>query len=183
MSSRVEWSTTVDLDERERWVNEHVANGWALVGNTLLRYEFEECTPGEYIYRLEVLSKPTKAPESQEYLRFVRETGAEVAVESGALVWFRKKAADGPFEIFSDVDSRLAYYQRLGAGSLGMLAIVVVNVALDTANVVLSVRAGDDPLMIGAWSLTLVLWLAVLAIILRRHTKLRALKAQALLSQ
>ncbi|MFD2876410.1 DUF2812 domain-containing protein [Paenibacillus rhizoplanae] len=70
---------------------------------------------GEYIYRLELLEKDPK--EESDYLQFMEETGAE-RVPAGApakakrtlinqrWVIFRRKASEGPFQIYSDADSK-----------------------------------------------------------------------------
>lgn len=39
------------FDNEENWLNEMAAKGLALVGVGFCRYEFEECTPGEYNVR------------------------------------------------------------------------------------------------------------------------------------
>ena len=39
------------FDKEENWLNEMAAKGLALVGVGFCRYEFEECTPGEYNVR------------------------------------------------------------------------------------------------------------------------------------
>ena len=44
------------------------------------------------------------------YIRFMEETGAEQVASYLNWVYFRKKTAEGPFEIFSDIESQLKHY-------------------------------------------------------------------------
>lgn len=101
-------------EKEEAWLNEMAANGWNLVDTSLCRYTFEEGTPGEYQYRLELLEHGAKSPESAAYIRFMEETGAEhVATWFNGWAYFRKKVADGPFEIYSDIDSKIKHLKRI----------------------------------------------------------------------
>lgn len=112
----------VDFEKEEAWLNEMSAKGLALVEYSWARYVFEESAKGEYIYRIELLEKNPK--EASGYLQFMEETGAElVPIGMNAKgkrtfinqrwVIFRRKAAEGPFQIYSDVDSKISHYQRI----------------------------------------------------------------------
>ncbi len=46
-------------------------DGLALISYSWCRYEFEDCVPGEYIYRLELLDQLHSHPESVNYLSFM----------------------------------------------------------------------------------------------------------------
>ncbi|MFC6652274.1 DUF2812 domain-containing protein [Paenibacillus rhizoplanae] len=112
----------IDFEKEEAWLNEMSAKGLALVEYSWARYVFEESAKGEYIYRLELLEKDPK--EESDYLQFMEETGAE-RVPAGApakakrtlinqrWVIFRRKASEGPFQIYSDADSKIKHYQRI----------------------------------------------------------------------
>lgn len=101
-------------EKEENWLNEMAAKGWNLVDTSLCRYTFEEGTPGEYQYRLELLEHGAKSQESREYIRFMEDTGAEhIATWFNGWVYFRKKVEDGPFELFSDIDSRVIHFKRI----------------------------------------------------------------------
>ncbi|WP_238653266.1 DUF2812 domain-containing protein [Paenibacillus piscarius] len=112
----------VDFEKEEAWLNEMSAKGLALAEYSWARYVFEESAKGEYIYRIELLEKDPK--DAAGYLQFMEETGAE-RVPAGTTpkgkrafinqrwVIFRRKAAEGPFQIYSDVDSKINHYQRI----------------------------------------------------------------------
>ena len=78
-----------DFEKEEQWLNEMAAKGLALVGVGFCRYEFEDCTPGEYSFRLELLDNRPEHPESRKYISFVEETGAEQVGSYHNWVYFR----------------------------------------------------------------------------------------------
>ena len=101
------------FDKEEKWLNEMAAKGLALVSVGFSRYEFEDCAPGEYNVRLELLKDTVNHPESQNYIRFIEETGAEHIGTLFRWVYFRKKADTAPFNLFSDIDSRIRHLNRM----------------------------------------------------------------------
>ncbi len=101
-----------EYEKEEAWLNELAAKGQALVSLRSL-YEFEETEPGEYIIRMELLSDGPKSLDGEKYIRFVEDTGAEYIGHSGKWVYFRRKAAEGPFELHSDNETRIRHLQRI----------------------------------------------------------------------
>ena len=107
------WKYFADYEKEEQWLNAQVAKGLAMVDYSFCRYTFEGCRPGEYIYRIELLNDRVPNPDSIKYLQFMEASGAEEVASYLNWVYFRRPAADGPFEIYSDLDSRIAYTGRL----------------------------------------------------------------------
>lgn len=103
----------MDWEKEEAWLNRMAAQGLCLTGVGVCRYEFEECTPGEYGIRMELLENLPNHPESERYIRFMEETGAEHISNFMRWVYFRKKTADGPFELFSDAASKIKHINRI----------------------------------------------------------------------
>ena len=103
-----------DFDREEDWLNDMAAQGWGLVDVGFCRYTFEPCRPGEYGCRLELLADPLGDPKSQEYLEFLAEAGVEYVGHLFRWVYLRKRTDDGPFELFSDTDSRIRHLRRIG---------------------------------------------------------------------
>jgi len=103
------------FEQEEKWLNEMAAKGMLLTDVGFCRYVFEEGTPGKYIYRLEMLENTPTHPESVAYIKFVEETGAEQVGSIMRWVYFRKKAVDGPFDLYSDLGSKLKHYRRIHA--------------------------------------------------------------------
>ena len=102
------WFWVWEFEKEERWLNEKAMNGWVLVDVGFCRYTFERCEPGEYTIRLEL------HPADQGYLDFMAEAGAEFVGRYFSWLFFRKKAADGDFDLFSDIDSRIDHLDRIG---------------------------------------------------------------------
>lgn len=98
-----------DFDKEEKWLNEMAAKGLSLVSVGFCKYEFEDSMPGEYKVCLQLLDNFPRHPESKKYIEFLETTGAEHVGSFTRWVYFRKKATEGDFELFSDNDSRLKY--------------------------------------------------------------------------
>ncbi len=119
------WFWVWEFEKEEEWLNEMALNGWVLESVGFSRYTFEKCEPGEYNVRLEMHGL------DESYVDFMRETGAEYVGRMVAWIYFRKKTADGPFDLFSDIDSRIGHLKRiswmLGCICLGNLLIGLSN--------------------------------------------------------
>jgi len=102
-----------DHEKEEKWLNEMSAKGFALIGYSWCKYIFTASHPSEYIYRIELLEQFPIHPESQHYLQFMAENGVEHIASYMRWVYFRKPAADGAFDIYSDTDSKINHYQRI----------------------------------------------------------------------
>ena len=110
-----------DFDKEEKWLNEMAAKGLCLVSVGFCKYEFEDCIPGEYRICLQLLDKLPKHPEMQKYIEFMEQTGAEHIGSFTRWVYFRRKASDGDFELFSDNTSRIKYLSSI----LSFIALIV----------------------------------------------------------
>lgn len=108
------WFWVWDFDKEERWLNEMALEGWVLDGVDWCTYRFKRCEPGEYTVRLEM------RPADDAYISFMEDTGAEYIGRVIMWIYFRKKATDGAFDLFSDIDSKITHLDRIGR----MLAII-----------------------------------------------------------
>jgi len=83
----------------------------------------------------------TKTRIFEIYLNVIEWGDGIYGADAAARVYFRKPAADGPFEVFSDLDSRISHYQRI----LTMFASVTAALLPITAvNVVNVTRSGSS---------------------------------------
>lgn len=103
----------INFEKEEKWINDLAAKGLNFIDYSFSRYLFEEGTPGEYIYRIELLDNIPTHPESKTYIKFMEETGAECVATYSRWVYFRKKASEGTFDLYSDYDSRIKHYKRI----------------------------------------------------------------------
>lgn len=101
------------FEKEEAWLNEMAAKGLCLVSVGFCRYQFEDCSPGEYAIRMELLEHLPANPEAGKYIEFIESTGAEQVGSWQKWVYFRKKTADGAFELFSDNASRIKHLTRI----------------------------------------------------------------------
>ena len=97
-----------DFEREEIWLNDMAMNGWVLESVGFCSYHFVRCEPGEYSVRLEMHAY------DEAYVQFMRETGAEYIGRMVMWIYFRKKTADGPFDLFSDIDSRISHLDKIG---------------------------------------------------------------------
>ncbi len=124
---KIIWKLYYNYEEEEKWLNEMAAKGLALVSYSWCRYVFTECEPGEYIYRIELLPNELQHEESQTYIDFMQEAGAKLITSYGRWVYFRRKATEGAFDIYSDADSRISHYKRIMSlwGVIGICNLTV----------------------------------------------------------
>jgi hypothetical protein len=112
-----------DYEREEKYLNEMSAKGFVLIDYSWCRYVFEDAPKGEYIYRIELLENPVKHMESQNYIKFMEEAGAELVASYNRWVYFRRKAAEGEFDIYSDIDSKIKHFKRVREFFLLVLAL------------------------------------------------------------
>lgn len=109
---KVKWRFMLNFKKEEDWVNEMAKQGWNLTKFTSGRFVFMKGDPGEYIYRNELIIDKKKS-EKEDYFNFLRENGIEMVHEMGGWIYLRKRTVDGDFDLFTDYQSHLNYYQRL----------------------------------------------------------------------
>ncbi len=107
------WFWVWDFDKEERWLNEMARQGKCLTDVGFCKYVFEDCAPGEWQICMELLEKSPASPEGRGYLNFLEETGAQQVGRWMRWVYFRKRTADGPFDLFSDNRSRIGHLTRI----------------------------------------------------------------------
>ncbi len=119
------WYWVWDFDKEERWLNEMAMKGWILVEVGFCRYVFEKGEPGSYIVRLQMHN-----PDA-EYLDFLEELGAVYIGRVVKWIYFRRSAEMGPFELFSDIQSRLDHLNWIGRM---LLVIGMANLLIGVVN-------------------------------------------------
>ena len=69
-------------EKEEQWLNRMAQQGYALTGIGFCRYTFEECKPGEYQIRIQLLEKKVQEKASQDYIRFLEDSSIEYSSRS-----------------------------------------------------------------------------------------------------
>lgn len=100
-----------DKDKETQWINKMAQKGFAMTGFFAGFYEFERCQPGEYIYQVDFSEKFCSV--SENYREFMAEMNVEIVQIWGFWVILRKKASDGEFLLYTDVDSNIAHYTKI----------------------------------------------------------------------
>lgn len=100
-----------DKDKETKWLNEMADKGYAMTGFFAGFYKFEKCEPGEWRYQVDFGNKLFRVTE--DYQEFMEETGAEVVQCWGYWIILRKKASEGAFELYTDVDSNITHYKKI----------------------------------------------------------------------
>lgn len=116
------WFWVWDFEKEEKWLNEMAAKGLGLISVGFCKYEFEDSMPGEYRICLQLLDKMPHHLESKKYIEFLETTGAEHVGSLTRWVYFRKKATDGEFELFSDNESRIKYISNI----ISLVALITI---------------------------------------------------------
>lgn len=100
-----------DKDKETVWLNDMAAKGYAMTGFFAGFYTFEKCEPGEYTYQIDFGDKFGNVTD--DYREFMEETGVEIVQTWGFWVILRKKTTDGPFVLYTDVDSQITHYTKI----------------------------------------------------------------------
>ena len=120
----IRWKYTFDKDEEQEWLNEYAQQGWAMVSFFIGMVTFAPCQPGEYIYQIDLLpGKGLMADNYEDYVIFMNEMGVEIVQRWARWVYLRKRAEDGPVEVYTDTESKLDLYRRIRALFLWGLVI------------------------------------------------------------
>ena len=150
------WFWAWEFDKEEQWLCDMAAQGKALVSARYATYEFEDSAPGEYAVRLEMLEHSPSSPEGQQYIEFVESTGAEYVGKVMKWVYFRKKTADGPFELHGDNATRI---KHLGGIIRLLKPLMVLNVGCGVYNLCIGIGLNSVSNVVCACLSAAVAWL------------------------
>jgi len=125
-----------NFENEENWLNEMSQSGYCLIKYTWCKYVFESCERGEYIYRLEYLEYDFNDNRTTKYIEFLEEMGVEYVSHYMRWVYFRKKASDGPFEIYSDIDSKITHLERI---SKWWISLTIIEFLIGISNMFLGI--------------------------------------------
>jgi hypothetical protein len=124
----------LDKDSETDWLNKMSQKGYAFKKFILGFYKFEKCEPGEYIYQIDLL--PNWKGDKAEFSSFMQDSGVEVIAQWYRWVYISKKASEGPFEMYTDTESKIGQYNRIkkfllvAAGIETICLLVELNAAI-----------------------------------------------------
>lgn len=99
------------VEEMERYLNEMAHEGWQCCEIVRNELRFVRGEQDEYTYRVQYFYE-SRDGEKDDYLRTLGETGAALVGEYGEALILRKKTSDGAFELYSDLDSKIAALEK-----------------------------------------------------------------------
>lgn len=105
--------TIAEYEQEEQWINEMAKEGWNLTAVGLCRYIFRRGTPGEYIYKLDVVERTASDEVRESYFNFLTECNIRVVGELKDWLFLQKKAAEGPFDMKDDTYAKLRHINKI----------------------------------------------------------------------
>ena len=118
-----------DKDKETAWLNEMAAQGYALTSFFAGTYTFEECSPGKYTYQVDFSDKLFQI--SEDYREFMRDNDIEIVQTWGFWVFLRKRNADGPFLLYTDVDSSIEHYTKIRNMFKGASILMIIGFLIE----------------------------------------------------
>lgn len=118
-----------DKDKEEAWLNKMAQKGFALRKYFLGVYYFDDCEPGEYYYQVDMLNN--WSGDKEDYSAFMEETGIEIVCQWYRWVILRKKAVNGPFELYTDNQSKIEHYTRIKGLMVVGLVVELICLAME----------------------------------------------------
>ena len=168
------WFWVWEFEKEIRWINDMAAKGFGLCHVGIATYWFDDIEPGEYTYHLELAENLPSSEKGREYLDFLSECGVEYVGSYMRWTYLRKKAADGPFELHADLDSKLAHLKRI---LLLILPLMLLNLWSASLNLYHGLAHHSDP-NITTGGLGLGVFLLLLYAEIRIGTRMHKLKKE-----
>lgn len=113
-----------DKEKETEYLNEMSRKGYAMTGFFAGAYFFTPCEPGQYHYQIDITEGFFRV--SNDYREFMKEMDVEILCLWGPWVILRKKASEGPFELYTDVESRIGHYSRIRKTFQGAVILEVL---------------------------------------------------------
>lgn len=101
----------LDPERLERQLDRLSAEGWQLEGTGWLSFRYRRGAPNEYRYRVQYLYE-SRDGQRDNYVRGLAELGVELVMDIGSFLIPRRRNDGTPFELFSDLDSRITSEKR-----------------------------------------------------------------------
>ena len=101
----------IDHEKVEKWLNDEAAKDWNLVETNGIDFYFSDEEPEKYTYRVINLGIKGKS-DNAEFMELLKFEKIDCLERIGSTCYLRKKDSDGPFELFSDLDSKIKYEKK-----------------------------------------------------------------------
>lgn len=159
-----------DKDAEEVWLNELSSQGWEFQKFFLGFYRFRACEPGEFRYQIDLLDNWNG--EKEQYASFMEDVGVEVVGQWWRWVYLKKRSADGPFELYTDAESKRLQYKKIKE-----FFIVFAIIELICFGMELAATIATQLLIYGVFTVLLaVIAIAMLRIVWKCNWKMKQLE-------
>ena len=101
----------LDPERLERQLDRLSTEGWQLEGTGWFSFRYRRGAPNEYRYRVQYLYE-SRDGQRDDYVRGLAELGVELVMDIGSFLILRRRNDGTPFELFSDLDSRITSEKR-----------------------------------------------------------------------
>lgn len=163
-----------DKEEEEEWLKKMSLSGWAFKKFYLGFYTFKPCEPGEYNYQIDLLDNWNG--NKADYASFMEDAGVEVISQWWRWVYLQKKTEDGPFEMYTDTESKIAQYSKIVKFFKIFLIIEIICFFME---LMATFKTGDC--IFGIFTVLLaMICLAILKIVWKSKCKIEQLKREEL---
>ncbi|MFJ7732485.1 DUF2812 domain-containing protein [Lysinibacillus sp. NPDC097231] len=165
---KIKFRFYIDHEHEEQWVNNMAEQGWYLTSFWPFLYVFERGTPGEYIYRSEMVINRKK-----DYYDFLDTMNIEHMHSFGVWAYFRKRKEAGPFEIFSGKSEKIKYLSRI---NLLFILVCLLNAFAVSLNIVPSIIHHEYQEITWFCLLNVLLMFLLMLEVYRNHKRKKRLK-------
>ena len=118
---------TIDkFKEEEKWLNEKAARGKALVYASGIKYIFEDCEKGEYLYKIMFTDNLKNEQPRKDFETFLQESGIETVGNYLRWGYYRKKNDGTPFEMFNSKSEELTHINKIKNFAMVLLAVISI---------------------------------------------------------
>ena len=137
--------TIAEYEQEEQWINEMAKEGWNLTAVGLCRYIFRRGTPGEYIYKLDVVERTASDEVRESYFNFLTECNIRVVGELNDWLFLQKKAAEGPFDMKDDTYAKLRHINKIYSFTMRTFSRLLTILALIALFCIVGLLITDNP--------------------------------------
>lgn len=133
-------------DKAAQWLNRMSEEGWTLTGFAAGFFNFEKDTPGKYVYQVDYAPIGRSIPE--DYRELMADLNIDIVSRWGPWIALRKTADSGPFELYTDPESRREHLEKI----LHFFKVLSLLEAICTCMLILSASMLSDwwPLIFAA---------------------------------
>lgn len=122
--------TIADYEKEEKWLNEMSRKGWNLIQTCGVIFTFEQGTPGEYIYKIDLPNEKMTDDEVDSYYKFMADCGIETVCTFKSWRYLRKKKSDGTFDMADNTLTQLAMVNKAYSLASKMINTLLVIFAI-----------------------------------------------------